>query len=145
MLRFIAFASTVFVACSPDPCGNSPNTNAVALDISGASNTACTLSITDGTTTLDYDVPAPSLALPNSSIDARSAPTACNETSIPDGGAAFDGGTRTSTELCFQGDDALGRLAHAKNALMCPLEVTLTCGGTVLYDHATFHFCFAGC
>lgn len=145
MLRFVALASCALIGCSPNPCGNSTGTNPVGLDISGASNTDCTLSITDGTTTIAYDIPPPSPALPDTSLDQTKAPTDCSSLTVPDGGATFDGGVRTSTELCFQGDDALGRLAHAKNVAMCPLELTLTCGTTVLYDHATWHFCFENC
>jgi hypothetical protein len=144
MLRFMVFASTL-VACSPDPCSNSTATNPVALDVSGASNLDCALSITDGTTTIDYDIPAPSPALADAPPDPTQAPTNCFPYAPPDGGAVFSGGTRTSTEICFQGDDALGALAHAKNVSMCPLQLTLTCNGTVLYDHATWHFCYENC
>ena len=145
MLRLAVLASATLVACSPNPCSNSPETEPVALDISGASNTDCTLTITDGTTSIDYDIPAPSPALPNSSLDQRPPPTSCFADSVPDGGAVFDGGTRTSTELCFKGDVALDHLAHARNVAMCPLTLTLTCGSTVLYDHASWHFCYENC
>jgi hypothetical protein len=143
MLRFIAVALGALVGCSPNPCGNSRDTNPVALDISGASNTDCTLVVTDGAGVLSYDIPAPSPAIANTSLDQRPPPNACD--SLPDGGFTFDGGARTSTELCFQGDDALNALAHAKNVGMCPLTLTLTCGATVLYDHATWHFCYENC
>ncbi len=139
----VAPAAALVAGCSPDPCGNGPGVAPVALDVSGASNTPCTLTVTDGNQTLTYDIPAPVPLVADTSLDARPPPTQCSL--MGDAGVAFDGGARSSTQICFAGDDALAKLAHAGGGDGCPLTVTLACAGLTLYDQAKAYFCSEMC
>jgi hypothetical protein len=139
-VRLLAlFLLTTCTGCSPNPCGDSPVIAPVGLDISGASNSPCTIVLTDGSSTLSYDIAPPSPVVTDTSLDARRPPALCT---LSNASFAFD---RSSSVLCFGGDDALNKLAHARNVGMCPLTLTLTCAGVTLYDHATWNFCNEQC
>ena len=129
-------AGVVALGCSPNPCGNSTDVVAVGLDVSGQSNVACTVTVTDGETTLSYDVPAPTPAVADAPGDSPATPLAC---------FVVGESSRSPTQLCFAGDTSLDELAHARNTAGCPLRVSLTCGGTLLYDAVPWNFCRLQC
>jgi hypothetical protein len=112
----------------------------IVLDVRGASNTPCTLTLEQKGHTKSFDIGAPSPSVSDTSLAPR-APIMDTNACGSDAGAVSltppstgNGAYRTSTDLCvrFYGYELYGELGSDcgdGNVLF-----TLTCGGAVLYD-----------
>ncbi len=118
-----------------------------ALDVRGASNTDCSLTVNAGNN-LTFDVPAPSPAVPDTSLAPRNPPQSFIKVdyACPGGekvGISTDVLTfvRTSDALCVASTN-VNDLATALGTRDCTnVTLTLVCAGTTLYDHVPIDAC----
>ena len=147
----LMFVVGTLSACSPDPCSApQPNESSVELDVSGAANTACTLSVTLDGQTLTFDVAPPIPAVTDSSLGARAAAAfySCNES---------DSGTpaqvtpanditvlRSSTRMCITQSQLLDAFSH-RPPDACAVTLSLTCSNVVFYKDVSWRVCNTFC
>jgi hypothetical protein len=138
-----------FVACNgsdnPVPQGHLE----VGFNVQGASNSTCILVAATGidasaqSMTFSIGAPAPPVANTNLS-PSRSPARVC--TSSIDAGVTVSGpvpavASRTSTDMCFQAGDVRTNLGFDFQTSDCPITLTLTCEGVILYDHIPWSVC----
>ncbi len=116
-----------------------------ALDIRGASNTECSLTINAGNNAT-FDIPAPSPAVLDTSLAPRNPPQsfirvddACpngQKVSLSTSVLTF---VRTSNTLCVTSTNELGPALGTTDCRN--IALTLVCAGTTLYDHVPINAC----
>jgi hypothetical protein len=125
-------------------------------DMSGFSNAPCSLSIDNGNASvLDIATPTPPVSdVPSDTRQPLGA--SCNGDDAAVGSdvavstmtsTASLMATRSSTRLCVElsGQPVLNLgFSAAQERNDCPVTVTLTCSGTVLYDHIAWSSCGYG-
>ncbi len=116
-----------------------------ALDVRGASNTPCTLTINKGNN-LTLDIAAPSPAVADTSLAPRNPPQrseasiACAggvEVPVPAGLVAV----RTSETLCIDTTNSTPLMDALGTRDCSNVTLTLVCAGTTLYDHVPIDAC----
>jgi hypothetical protein len=122
----------------------------VGFEISGVSNSTCILVAATGTDaggqSMSFQIGAPSPPVQNTDLaPSRSAVIACAD-DIDGGGVTVSGAvpakaSRTANEMCFQTGDVRTELGFDFQQSECPITVTLTCEGVVLYDHIPWSVC----
>jgi len=126
-------------------CGGGCSTQVdEVLDIRGASNTPCTLTINKGNN-LTFEIAAPNPVVADTSLAPRN-PLVQGLNQCAGGQSvgvtsSFAVATRTSTNLCVQVTNWIA-LINALGTNDCTnVTLTLTCAATTLYDHAAFDAC----
>jgi hypothetical protein len=147
-----------FILCScnsTNPCGPFDFNTAILFDVSGASNSACTLTFEGNGHSVSFDIPAPSPPVASTAPDSRAALTGCLP--LLDAGAAGESVTptpefpditvwRSSTALCFVSQGTVFHdLYPTSDTSTCSATVTLTCGNQALYDHRSTAICKIVC
>ena len=147
-------ASVVTMACAGG--GYGPSQASVGLDVTGASNTACDVTVSNGNATVMWNVAAPMPVVPDTSVDTRAPPglwcdsgdaatVSVTVVSATTQNVGTVSASRTSTQLCFKQPGSLagtfcpGGQSGCPNA--CPVAVTLTCAGLTFYDHVSWNLC----
>ncbi len=123
-----------------------PVSTSAGLDVRGASNTPCTIIVSNDHATLTWQIDAPNPPVADTSLTSR-APlaTICDQADASTAGVAPAGGvsaTRTSTQLCFTQQNLMGTFGGtASSTPNCPVSLTLTCAGVTLYDRVPWEVC----
>ncbi len=118
----------------------------VDLDVRGASNTPCTVTVAHGDHTASFDVAAPDPPVADTSLAPR---RAINGGTCGDTGVAVTPNTnghvtatRSATDLCLSVGDV--RDLSETLGVDCPsgdYTITLSCAGAALYDHVALNVC----
>jgi len=139
------------VACDSSSGNNVPQGHLeVGFEISGASNASCQLvaakAADAGGQSMTFQIAAPSPPVQNTNLaPSRSPAKTC--VNIVDASAVSATGpvpavaSRTSTDLCFQAGDVRTDLGFDFQQSDCPITLTLTCEGVILYDHIQWSVC----
>ena len=144
-----ALTTLAIVACSSPAFTSEPTPTAAGLDVSGASNTPCTVTVARGGTAITWDVSAPEPPVAQASSGTRPPIAACHmddagSVSVTSSSTSSAGvqATRSSTQLCFAQDGSLmGAFDFDRFSGDCPVTLTLVCGGVTLYDNAPWNVC----
>ena len=72
-------------------------------------------------------------------LSATPVPTVGAATPPPPVGGAT--ASRTATDMCFQAGDVRTNLGFNFQQSECPITLTLTCEGVILYDHIPWSVC----
>lgn len=144
MTVVFVFGVALLGACGGGGCGT---VVAEVLDVRGASNAACSLTINKGNN-ITFDISAPSPTISDASLSPpRNPPHGVGLGDICAGGVSASvtpniaGAIRTSDNICFFShgttalDDALG------TGDCTGVTITLVCAGTTLYDHVQINAC----
>lgn len=145
----LSVTTFAIVACASPAFTSEPTPTAAGLDVSGASNTPCTVTVARGGTTITWEVGAPEPPVADTSLVTRSPVTGCWR---EDAGSVsvtlsspFSAGvqvTRSSTQLCFfQNGSLMGAFDFDRFSGNCPVTLTLVCGGFTFYDKAPWYVC----
>jgi hypothetical protein len=121
----------------------------VGFNVQGASNSTCTLVAATGADaggqSMTFSIGAPSPAVANTDLSpSRSPARVCTNTvtnGVTVGGPVAAVASRTSTDMCFQAGDVRTNLGFDFQQNECPITLTLTCEGVVLYDHIPWSVC----
>lgn len=142
-----AIAAMIGVGCGG---GYEPYLN-VSLDVHGASNSQCSLTLANGGRSIVFPIGAPVPAVMDTSLAPLASPTTCvlrasdaGDTTVASPSGATAMLARTATSLCLVSFDTqvmtqLGYGSGGGNA--CPVVLTLTCGGVTLYDRVPWTAC----
>jgi len=121
----------------------------VGFDIAGASNSTCTLLLANPivTATAQFSIGAPSPPVASTNLDTRVASKTCagitdaKSVSVQGPPGVSVTATRSSTGMCVQTGELRPTLGYAPTDTTCPVNLTLTCEGVVLYDHTPWSIC----
>lgn len=121
----------------------------VGFNIQGASNSTCSLvaatGIDAGGASLTFQIGAPTPAVANTDLSpSRSPARVCTnpiDAGVTVGGPVPAVASRTSTDMCFQAGDVRTNLGFDFQQNDCPITLTLTCEGVILYDHIPWSVC----
>jgi hypothetical protein len=121
----------------------------VGFNIQGASNSTCTLvaatGFDAGAQSMTFSIGAPSPPVSSTDLSPSRSPARVCTNTITNGvtvsGPVAAEASRTSTDMCFQAGDVRTNLGFDFQQNECPITLTLTCEGVVLYDHITWSVC----
>jgi len=147
-MRYLALL--VFLACDGSGGDSVPQGHLeVGFQIEGASNSTCQLVVASGldagATSMTFQIGAPSPPVQDTNLaPSRSPARVC--TNPIDAGVTVSGpvpavASRTSTDMCFQAGDVRTNLGFDFQQNDCPVTLTLTCEGVILYDHIPWSVC----
>ena len=147
-MRYLALVG--LLACSGSGANDVPQGHLeVGFNVQGASNSTCSLvaatGFDAGGASMTFQIGAPTPAVANTDLSpSRSPARVCTNTIS--GGVTVNGpvpavASRTSTDMCFQAGDVRTNLGFDFQQTDCPITLTLTCEGVVLYDHIPWSVC----
>jgi len=121
----------------------------VGFNIQGASNSTCTLVAATpfdaGAQSMTFSIGAPSPPVAQTDLSPSRSPARVCTNNITNGvtvsGPVPAEASRTSTDMCFQAGDVRTNLGFDLQQNDCPITLTLTCEGVVLYDHIPWSVC----
>jgi hypothetical protein len=139
-----------FLACNDSGANAVPEGHLeVGFEISGASNSTCILVAATGADagaqSMTFSIGTPAPPVQNTNLaPSRSPARVC--TNAIDAGVTVSGpvaatASRTATDMCFQAGDVRTNLGFDVQESQCPITLTLTCEGVILYDHIPWSVC----
>jgi hypothetical protein len=124
----------------------------VGFDVTGASNSTCNLvvqsTIIGGSAgQAQFFIGSPSPPVQTTTLTSRSPAKTCagvtgaNSVSVSGPPNVTATATRSSTGMCFQTGDLRDTIGYSGANTQCPVTLTLTCEGVIMYDHIPWSIC----
>ena len=145
--RSVVVAAAI-VGCNDSGSGPNPDGSLiVGFDVTGVSNSTCTLLVQNAdldaaSAQTQFAIGAPSPPLQNTTLaPSRSPAKTCN--GVTNANPVTVSGppnvnvtvTRSDTGMCVKTDDLRTAVGYPAGSSPCPVTLTLTCEGVVMYDH----------